>query len=79
MFFVWIGVLAVILKYLEVGPFGAISWLWILTPLAIAFVWFEVLEPMLGKDKREDTGAMEKERKARVAAGFAKDARPVKR
>jgi small Trp-rich protein len=79
MFFVWIGVLAVILKYMEIGPFATISWLWVLAPLGVAFAWFEIFEPMFGRDKRKDIGEIEKERKARVAAGFAKDPRSVKR
>ncbi len=79
MFLVWIGALAVALKYFEVGPFAAISWLWILAPLGLAFAWFEVLEPMVGRDKRRDTGKVEAERKARVIAGFNKDPKAVKR
>jgi small Trp-rich protein len=79
MYFVWIGVLSVILKYMEVGIFATISWLWVLAPLGVAFAWFEIFEPMFGRDKRKDIGEIERERKARVAAGFAKDPRSVKR
>jgi small Trp-rich protein len=79
MYFVWIGVLAVALKYFEVGPFATISWLWVLAPLGLAFLWFEVFETFFKKHKKPDDGKIEAERKARVAAGFAKDPRAVKR
>jgi small Trp-rich protein len=79
MYLVWIGVIAVILKYFEVGPFATISWLWVLAPLGLAFAWFEIFEPMFGRNKRKDIGEIERERQARVAAGFAKDPRSVKR
>lgn len=50
--FVWIGVLLILLKWLGVGPVADWSWWWILAPLAAAFAWFELLEPLLGFDRR---------------------------
>ncbi len=44
MFMVWIGALLVALKWFEIGPVADLSWYWVLAPLAIAFVWFEVFE-----------------------------------
>lgn len=44
MFMVWIGALLVALKWFEVDPIASLSWLWVLTPLGIAFVWFEIFE-----------------------------------
>ncbi|MBV8500147.1 MAG: TIGR04438 family Trp-rich protein [Paucibacter sp.] len=40
MAFVVIGVLLVLLKYGEVGPVAAWSWLWVLSPFAAAVVWW---------------------------------------
>lgn len=79
MFFVWIGLAAVLMKYFEVGPVAQLSWLWISAPLIAAFVWFEIIEPMIGMDKKKDDGKLERERKARIAAGFVKDPRAAKR
>ncbi len=53
MYAVWIGATLVALKFFEVRWFVDISWWWILAPLAIAFVFFEVLEPMFGWDKKK--------------------------
>jgi small Trp-rich protein len=69
--FVWIGALLIVLKWLQVGPFGQWSWWWILLPLALAFAWFELIEPLFGFDRRkgvEDNYA--KLRKQRIDAQF---------
>lgn len=65
------GVVLVGLKLLGVGPFLELSWWWILTPLGVAFVWFEFLERPLGFDRRRaDHLEWEQRRKERVAAQF---------
>jgi small Trp-rich protein len=72
MFVLWIGVVCVLLKWLEVGPFAELDWLYVLAPLAVAFLWFEVFEKMLGKDKRKsDEIDSEKRRKERIKEQFA--------
>lgn len=72
MWMLWIGVVAVLLKFFEIGPFATLDWLWILAPLGVAFLWFEVFEKMFGLDKRKVEAAQwEKARKDRVAEQFA--------
>jgi small Trp-rich protein len=67
----WIGVLLVLLRWLEVGPLADLSWWWVLTPLAVCFVWFEVLERVFGMDKRQlEASEWQKRRKDRVDAQF---------
>jgi small Trp-rich protein len=81
--FVWIGALLIVLKWLEIGPMAQWSWWWILLPLALAFAWFELIEPLFGLDRRkavEDQYA--KLRKERVDAQFGASgpaAKPDKR
>ena len=53
MYLVWIGAVLVALKWLDVRFIADLSWWWILAPLAVAFVYFEVLEPMFGWDKKK--------------------------
>jgi len=64
------------LKYFEVGPFASISWWWIAALMAIAFIWFEFLERMLGRDKRKAHEAIEKTRQERVKKTFENHKRP---
>ena len=71
----FIGVLLVLLRWLEVGPLAGLSWWWVLSPLALCFVWFEVLERVFGMDKRQvEAAEWQKRRKARVAAQFPQKA-----
>ena len=64
------------LKYFEVGPFSGISWWWIAALMAVAFIWFEFLERMLGRDKRKAHEAIEKTRQERVKKTFDNHKRP---
>jgi small Trp-rich protein len=67
----WIGVLLVALKWLEIGPFATLSWWWVLAPLCAAAVWFEGLEKLFGRDRRKvDTIEWEKRRRDRVSQAF---------
>ncbi|AMP08684.1 hypothetical protein CAter282_0884 [Collimonas arenae] len=64
------------LKYFEVGPFAGISWWWIAALMAVAFIWFEFLERILGRDKRKAHEAIEKTRQERVKKTFENHKRP---
>ena len=72
-------VLLVALKYLAIGPFADISWWWIAGLMALAFIWFEFLERMLGLDKRRAHEQMEKARQERVKKAFRGHKRPRRR
>lgn len=58
------------LKYLEVSFLQNLSWWWIAAIIAIAFIWFEFVERILGLDKRRAHDEMEKIRKNRVKKTF---------
>ncbi|MFT3804743.1 MAG: TIGR04438 family Trp-rich protein [Burkholderiaceae bacterium] len=70
-----IAVVLLVLKLLEVGPLATLSWWWVMLPFGLAFLWFEVFEALMGRDKRTvEHEHYDKLRKARVAQQFA-DAR----
>lgn len=58
------------LKYFEVGPLENLSWWWIVGLFAVAFLWFEFFERMLGRDKRKAHEQLENARKERVKKTF---------
>jgi small Trp-rich protein len=60
------------LRYFEVWKFAQLSWWWIAALMAVAFLWFEFLEPMFGLDKRKAHNEDERRRKARVKQNFDK-------
>jgi small Trp-rich protein len=61
-----------ILRYFEIWRFAQLSWWWIAGLMAVGFLWFEFLEPMLGLDKRKAHNEDEKRRKERVKQSFDK-------
>ncbi|KQZ43498.1 TIGR04438 family Trp-rich protein [Duganella sp. Root1480D1] len=60
----------VALKYFEVWKFADLSWWWISGVMVAAFIWFELLEPLLGLDKRKAHNVDEQRRKDRVKKAF---------
>lgn len=74
MILVWIGATMVLLKWLEIGPLATLSWWWVLSPLLAALVWFEGLERLFGRDKRQlEAAEYERQQKERVAKAFNKN------
>ncbi len=61
MYFLGLGLLLLLLKYLEIGPVAALSWWWILTPFALAVAWWAWAD-FSGYTKRK---AMERENQRR--------------
>lgn len=61
-----------ILRYFEIWRFAALSWWWIVGLMAVAFIWFEFIEPMLGLDRKKAHNEDEKRRQARVKQSFDK-------
>jgi small Trp-rich protein len=40
MYLLGLGVIMLVLKYLEIGPVATLSWLWVLSPFAAAVAWW---------------------------------------
>ena len=40
MYFVGLGLLLMLLKYLEMGPVATLSWMWVLSQFAMAVAWW---------------------------------------
>ena len=71
MWFIVVGVLLVLMKWFEVGPVGQWSWWIVLIPFALALLWFEVVEPFFGLDKRkahDDLDKIKEERNKKTLA-----------
>lgn len=62
-----IGVILLLLKIADIGPVGNLSWLWVLSPFAAAFVWWEVICPLIGWDKRQAQRKMKKDQEEAAA------------
>lgn len=77
---IWIylaGFILAIAKWMEVEFLADISWWWVLSPLFLAVLWFEVLERMLGMDKRSELkdSDVEKAKRERINKQLGRDAK----
>ena len=72
MYLISILLITVILKIAEIWIFADLSWWWITGGAFVVFIWFEILERMLGLDKRKDHAHYEKIQKERVKRTFDK-------
>lgn len=54
------------LRYFEVSFFANLSWWWIGGLVAVAILWFEVIEKWLGLDKKKAHESLEKAREDRL-------------
>lgn len=69
-----IGLLAV-LKFAGIEFLAELSWWWIAGLFAVAFIWFEFVEPTFGLDKRRVHEHADQIRKDRVKKAFEQTGR----
>ena len=80
MYFLLIGVLGLVLKYLEVGPVASLSWWLVLSPFALAVAWWAWADAS-GYTKRKEVEKMDDRKqkridKQRIAMGLPTKKRP---
>lgn len=68
--------LLALLKFAGVELFAELSWWWIAGLFAVAFIWFEFVEPTLGLDKRRVHEHADQIRRDRVKKAFEQHGRP---
>ena len=72
MFRVWLAPILALAKWLELSLLADVSWWWILGLYGAAFIWFEGLERVFGRDRRQVEAAdYEKRAAERVNQQFA--------
>lgn len=80
MYFLIIGILGLVLKYLEVGPVAGMSWWLVLSPFALAVAWWAWADAS-GYSKRKEVEKMDDRKnkrieKQRAAMGLTSKKRP---
>ncbi|MDP3709629.1 MAG: TIGR04438 family Trp-rich protein [Polaromonas sp.] len=65
MYFLFIGLVALALKYLEIGPVAALSWWIVLLPFALAVAWWAWADAS-GYTKRREVDKMDKRKQQRI-------------
>ena len=59
------GIALILLKYLEIGPVAAWSWLWVLAPFGLAVAWWSWADAT-GYTKRKAMDRMDKRKQERL-------------
>ena len=65
MYLLLIGILGLVLKYLEMGPVANLSWWWVFFPFALAVAWWSWADAS-GYTKRKEIEKMEIRKKHRI-------------
>ncbi|MFC6283933.1 MULTISPECIES: TIGR04438 family Trp-rich protein [Polaromonas] len=65
MYFLLIGVAALLLKYMEIGPVATLSWWIVLSPFALAVAWWAWADKS-GYTKRREIDKMAKRKQHRI-------------
>jgi len=65
MYLLILGVILMLMKYLEVGFVVDLSWWWVLTPFALAAVWWAWADAT-GYTKRREMDKMDKKKQDRI-------------
>lgn len=64
----WILIVAIVLlglKLAAIGPFANLSWWWVGVPLALVFLWWEIIDPMFAVSQKRAQREMDDRRKER--------------
>ncbi|MEO5661626.1 MAG: TIGR04438 family Trp-rich protein [Polaromonas sp.] len=80
MYFLFIGVVGLLLKYLEINPVAGLSWWLVLSPFALAAAWWSWADAS-GYTKRKEIEKMDDRKqkridKQRAAMGLSSKKRP---
>ena len=65
MFFLLIGVIGLLLKYLEIGPVAMLDWWMVLAPFGLAVIWWWWADAS-GYTKKKEMEEMDKRKRERI-------------
>ena len=65
MYFLGIGLVLLLMKYLEIDPVAAWSWMWVLAPFGLAAAWWAYAD-WSGYSKKQEMDKMDKRKQDRI-------------
>jgi len=78
MWMLWVGLVLLLLKLGDIGPFADLSWWWVVLPFIGAFIWFELFEKRLGLDKKKAFDELDRAKQERIKKTMEQAKRPRK-
>ena len=66
MWFIWIGLVLLVLHFAGIGPFADMKWYWWALPFGLAVIWFEVIERTFGLDRKKSFDEMDRAKRKRI-------------
>lgn len=79
MWMLWVGLVMLLAKLAEIGPFAELSWWWVVLPFIGALIWFELFERRLGLDKKKAFDELDRAKQERIKKVMEQAKRPRKR
>jgi small Trp-rich protein len=76
MWMLWLGLALLVLKLVDIGPFGALSWWWVVLPFVGALIWFELFEKRLGLDKKKAFDELDRAKQDRLRKAMEQAKKP---
>ena len=62
-----VAIIILLLKIAEIGPPATWSWFWVLIPFVVLALWWNVIAPLLGWEKKVAEKKMKKEQAEAIA------------
>ena len=63
-----VAIIILLLKLAEIGPPANWSWFWVLVPFGVLALWWNVITPMIGWDKKMAEKKMKQDQDEAAAA-----------
>jgi small Trp-rich protein len=73
MWILYVGLVLLVSKLLDLGPLADLSWWWVVLPFVLALIWWEVFERRFGLDKKKAFDELDRAKKERVARALERD------
>jgi small Trp-rich protein len=66
MLFLVVGVIMLALWFGDIEPVSTLKWYWLAIPFGLAWVWWDVIDPMFGLSQKTEARKYEERKAARI-------------